>query len=57
MDNRKDETLSLYHNRSRIRVTKDPKVSLYFLIDTFSFPIGLGVIGSGKGEFIAKKFS
>ena len=42
---------------SRIAATKDLKVSLHFLIDMFSFPIGLGVISGGKGKFIAEKFS
>ena len=35
--------------RSRIGATEDPKVGLYFLVDLFSFPVSLRVIGSGEG--------
>ena len=42
---------------SRIGTTKDPKISLHFLIDMFSFSIGLRVISSGEGKLIAEEFS
>ena len=42
---------------NRIGATEDLKVGLYFLVDMFSFPISLRVIGSGKGEFVVKEFS
>ena len=42
---------------SGIGATKDPKVSLHFLIDMLCFPISLGMISSGEGKFIAKEFS
>ena len=42
---------------SRVRATKDPKIGFYFLVHTFSFPISLGVIGSGEGEFVTEEFS
>ena len=35
--------------RSGIGATEDPKVGFYFLVDLFSFPISLRVIGSGEG--------
>ena len=34
---------------SWVRVTEDPKISFDFLVDAFSFPISLGVVGSGEG--------
>ena len=48
--------------RSLIRVvgTKDPKVSLNFLIGSFGLSISLGVIGGGEADVILKdpsKFS
>ena len=42
---------------SGIRATEDPKVSFYFLVDSFYFSVCLRVVGSGEGEFITKKFS
>jgi len=33
------------------------EISFHFLVDTFSFSIGLRVIGSGKGEIIVKNSS
>ena len=43
--------------RSRVRATKDLKISFYFLVHTFSFPISLRMIGSGEGEFITEEFA
>ena len=34
---------------SGIGATEDPKVGFCFLVDSFSFPISLRVIGSGEG--------
>ena len=42
---------------SRVRATEGPKISFYFLVDTFSFPISLGVVGGGEGEFITEEFA
>ena len=42
---------------SGVRAAKDPKIGFYFLVHTFGFPISLGVIGSGEGEFVTKEFS
>ena len=42
---------------SWVRATEDPKISFYFLVYMFGFPISLGVIGSGEGEFISEEFS
>ena len=33
---------------SRVRAVKYPKISFYFLVHTFSFPVGLRVIGGGE---------
>ena len=38
--------------RCGIIAAKDTKVSLDFLIDSFGFAVGLGVIGGGKGKFV-----
>ena len=43
--------------RSRVRAAKDLKISFYFLVHTFSFPVSLRVIGSGEGKFITKEFA
>ena len=43
--------------RSRIDSTKNPKIGFYFLIDTLSFSISLGVISGGESKFIAEEFS
>ena len=43
--------------RSRVRATEDPKISFYFLVNMFSFPVSLRVIGGGEGKFITKEFS
>ena len=42
---------------SRVGATEDPKVSFHFLVNTFSFSIGLRMISSGEGEFVTKEFS
>ena len=42
---------------SRVRATEGPKISFYFLVDTFSFSISLGVVGGGEGEFITEEFA
>ena len=42
---------------SWVRATEDPKISFYFLVYTFGFPVSLGVIGGGEGEFISEEFS
>ena len=42
---------------SRVRAAEDPKISFYFLVDAFSFPISLGVVGGGEGEFITEEFA
>ena len=42
---------------SRIGATENPKVSFHFLVNTFSFSIGLRVISGGEGKLIAKEFS
>ena len=42
---------------SSIGTTEDPEIGFYFLVNLFCFSISLRVIGSGKGKFIAKKFS
>ena len=41
---------------SRVRAAEDPEISFNFLVDMFSFPISLGVVGSGEGEFVTKEF-
>ena len=42
---------------SWVRAIEDPKISFYFLVNMFSFPVSLRVIGGGEGKFIAKEFS
>ena len=42
---------------TRVGPAEDLKVCFYFLIDMFSFSIGLGVIDSGEGKIIVKEFS
>ena len=42
--------------RSGVVPTEDPKVCLNFLIYPFSFPVRLGVVGSGEGEVIFQEF-
>ena len=42
--------------RSRVRAAEDPEIGFYFLVDVFSLPISLRVIGGGEGEFISKEF-
>ena len=42
---------------SRVRAAEDPKISFYFLVDTFGFPVSLRVIGGGEGKFITEEFS
>ena len=41
---------------SWIRAAEDSKISFYFLVHTFSFPVGLRVIGSGESKFVTEKF-
>ena len=42
---------------SRVRATEDLKISFYFLVHMFSFPVSLRVIGSGEGKFITEEFA
>ena len=42
---------------SRVRATEDPKISFYFLVHTFSFPVSLRLIGGGEGKFVTEEFS
>ena len=42
---------------SRVRAAEDLKISFYFLVNTFSFPISLRVIGGGEGKFVTEEFS
>ena len=42
---------------SWVRAAEDPKISFYFLVNMFSFPVSLRVTGSGEGKFITEKFS
>ena len=41
---------------SRVKATEDPKISFYFLVNAFSFPISLRVIGGGEDKFVTKEF-
>ena len=41
----------------RVRATEDLKISFYFLVHTFGFPVSLRVIGGGEGKFVTKEFS
>ena len=45
------------HPQSGVVSTEDPRVCFNFLVDLFSFPIRLGVIGFREGEIVVKKFS
>ena len=42
---------------SRVRAAEDPKISFYFLVHPFSFPVSLRVVSSGEGKFITKEFA
>ena len=42
---------------SRVRAAEDPKISFYFLVNTFSFSISLRVIGGGEGKFVTEECS
>ena len=42
---------------SGVRATEDLKISFYFLVHTFGFPISLRVIGGGEGKFITEEFA
>ena len=42
---------------SWVRAAEDPKISFYFLVNTFSFPISLRVIDGGEGKFVTEEFS
>ena len=42
---------------SRVRAAEDPKISFYFLVHMFSFPVSLRVIGGGEGKFITKELA
>ena len=42
---------------SRVGAAKDPKIGFYLLIDSFSFSVGLRMIGSGKGKFVTEELS
>ena len=48
---------NVLHPGSRIRAAEDPKVSFYFLVDSFCFSVCLRVVGGGEGEFITEEFS
>ena len=37
--------------------TEDLKICFNFLVDPFSLPVRLGVIGSREGEIVVKEFS
>ena len=50
----KDNVLS---PRSRVRAAEDLKISFYFLVHMFSFPVSLRVIGGGEGKFITEEFA
>ena len=43
--------------RSRVRATEDPKISFYFLVHAFSFPVSLRVVSGGEGKFITEEFA
>ena len=43
--------------RSRVRATEDLKISFYFLVHAFGFPVSLRVIGSGESKFITEEFA
>ena len=40
-----------------VRSTKDPQIGFNFLVDLFSFSIGLRVVDSGEGKVIVEEFS
>ena len=42
---------------SRVGATEDPKISFYFLVNMFSFPVSLWVIGSREGKFVTEELS
>ena len=48
---------NVLHSGSWVRAAEDPKISFYFLVNTFSFPVSLRVIGSREGKFVTEKFS
>jgi len=35
-----------------VGATEDAEIGFYFLVDSFSFSIGLGMVGGGEGEVI-----
>ena len=41
---------------SRVRATEDLKISFYFLVNAFSLPISLRVIGGGEDKFVTEEF-
>ena len=43
--------------RSRVRATEDLKISFYFLVHAFGFPVSLRVIGGGESKFVTKEFA
>jgi len=47
----------LFGPRRRVCCTKDTKVGLNFLVDSFGFSVGLRVVGGGEGKVIIKEFS
>ena len=42
----------IFNSGSRIISAEDPKIGFNFLVYSFSFPIRLRVVGSGKGKVI-----
>ena len=40
--------------RRRVGTAEDAEIGFYFLVDTFSLSIGLGMVGGGKGEIIVE---
>jgi len=48
---------NLFGPRGRVCATEDVEVSFHFLVNVFSFSIGLRVVGSGKGEIVVENSS
>jgi len=47
----------LFRPRGRVCAAEDAEISFYFLVNAFGFSVGLGVIGSGKGEVVVENSS
>ena len=39
-----------------VRSTKDPQIGFYFLVDSFCFPIRLGVVCGGERKVVVEEF-